>query len=114
MPNNHCPQCGRIRKVTDVVADGHSVSLKLRDGAAEPMEAFCFVICQRYASPRPAVPVTLALNGGEAPAWDIYGRPVYSDQIRCRKAYRARYVAEGTPHVTVCNALSERPSCGRA
>lgn len=95
----NCSNCPCIRTATSVSATG---TITLDNGALGGFQAFCFYICS-WCSPQPTVAMTMIVNGNSVPLWDRYGRPVYSNQLHSRKVYKARFVQEGTPHVTVCN-----------
>ena len=110
--NNNCPNCRCYRRVTDIDI-GSTVLLKPSTASASAMEPFNFCIQIRYCSPQPTVPVEMLLNDQAMPLWDIYGRPVYSNQISCRTVYKARYVEEGTPHVTIVNLNLNGACCPR-
>lgn len=96
---SNCANCPCIRTATSVTTAG---LITLDNNALGAFQPFCFLICS-WCSPQPTVAMTMNVNGNNVPLWDRYGRPVYSDQIQGRKVYKARFVQEGTPHVTVCN-----------
>lgn len=107
----NCSNCDCIRKATAVDT---TVQITLDNGAAGPFQPFCFLMCT-YCTPQPTNTVKMLINGNSVPLWDLYGRPIYSDQLRARKVYRARFVQEGTPHVTVVNLdCCSRQCCARA
>lgn len=106
--NNTC-QCGCIRFATSVTSAG---LITLDNGNLGGFQSFNFLICS-WCGPQPTVAMTMTVNGNNVPLWDKYGRPVYSNQLMSRKVYKARYVAEGTPHVTVCNTCLEGACCAR-
>lgn len=110
----NCQRCRCFRKITELKVTGENVVLISKDDTVAPMEPFDWIIQTCYCSPAPTVPVSIVLNGTDVPLWDIYGRNVYSNQIRARTVYKARYVIEGAiPHLTVCNVNLEDPLCSR-
>lgn len=111
---NNCQNCRCYRKITDIKISESVVTLIPQNSNAKPMEAFNWCIQTSYCSPAPTVPVGMILNDEDIPLWDIYGRPVYSNQIKARKVYNARYVEEGEkPHLTVSNVCLEGAMCCR-
>lgn len=95
----NCKNCNLVRKSVSVSSD---MLITLNNTAVGGMQNFCWCMCV-YCTVQPTKAVTMTINGNAVPLWDIYGRPVYSNQLQARKVYRSCFVEEGTPHVTVCN-----------
>ena len=72
------------------------------------LEKFCIVLTINPDEVITTAPVayTISINGNDVPIWDIWGIPITTDVLKTRCLYKGRYVAEGTPHLTLRNVLS--------
>ena len=69
-------------------------------------DPFCLVltICPNSVITTAPVAYTVTVNGVAVPVWDIWGIPIMTDRLKTRKLYEGRYIATGTPHITLATA----------
>ena len=89
-----------IHKVTSATTDGTNTILAFQVATtAVNKQPFNFVICTSLPSTATPEQVFITLNGNNVPLLNMYGNPVYSNEIRKRKLYVGYYGSQATAHV---------------
>jgi hypothetical protein len=71
--------------------------------SANNKDCFNFVICTNLPSTPAPIPVLVTVNGDNIPLLNMYGNPVYSNELRKRKMYYGFFGSQTTAHIIVRN-----------
>lgn len=71
--------------------------------SANNKDCFNFVICTSLPSTTTPVPVLITVNSTNVPLLNMFGNPVYSNELRKRKMYYGFFGSQATAHVIVRN-----------
>lgn len=93
-----------FHKVNSTSAGETNIVLSFTNAVtANNKDPFNFIICTSLPSTATPVPVVITVNGTNVPLLNMFGNPVYSNEIRKRKAYYGYFGSQATPHVIALN-----------